>query len=167
MDVDDMADSNPNLSDKSNPTEQPLQATGHFESHFSDVVSAREFALVQADEYLSSFPGWSNAASNTTLHNGLRRLHDHSEHMSMTEIERICGQLNFRLELAHQTTWLLKAADVPFPKGLQCNEFNKKAFTRWRKQNAQNDVSKKYDLAVNKIFQNILPDPVDRMQGLP
>ena len=30
-----------------------------------------------------------------------------------------------------------------------------------------NDVSKNYNLAAGRISQNILPDPVDRMQGLP
>jgi hypothetical protein len=128
MDVDDMADTNPSLNNKSNPTEQPAQATGDLESHLTDAVSVRAFALVQADRYLASFPGWSNAANNTTLHNGLRRLHDHNEHMSMFEIERILGQSKFRLDLADRAFWLLEAADIPFPERLRCDEFNERAF---------------------------------------
>jgi hypothetical protein len=165
MDVDDTADTNPSPHNKSTPTEQPAQATGDLETHFTDAASARAFALVQADKYLSSFPGWSNAANNTTLHNSLRRLHNHNEHMSMVEIEGILGQLKFRLDLADRATWLLETADIPFPEGLRCDEFNERAFMMCKLGNPQSDASKKYDLAVTKIFRKILPDPVVSKQG--
>ncbi|KAH6633756.1 hypothetical protein C7974DRAFT_375798 [Boeremia exigua] len=140
------------------PSTPATQAAGQLSSRFTHIPSARAFVLEQANTYTHSFPGPSNAASNTTLHSHLRMLRDSTYDMSMGQLEHIHEQLCVRLALQHRATRLLAAAGIPLPYRLACTRFNEARLQKWKFENPADVVAQKYEAAAGKVF-GILPRP--------
>jgi hypothetical protein len=60
----------------------------------------------------------------------------------------------------------LGATDIVLPGGLRCNQWNERDFEANVRQFPGDDTAKKYDIAVNKIFTNVLSDPDEGQQGM-
>ncbi|KAF3040716.1 hypothetical protein E8E12_006902 [Didymella heteroderae] len=157
---------NPSPSNKQVSDHQPTQATGSFRERFDTVSSAREFVAFQARVYLSSFPGPDAAAGSGSLHGKLRQLLDRRVYIYMCALDALSLQVRYRLAMSHRATWLVKAAQLPMPGGKCCDQWNEaEDFKKLKRANPTSQISRRYDIAVRKIFANVLPEPAEE-QGL-
>lgn len=157
---------NPSPSNKQISDQRAVQATEGFRGRFDTVNSAREFVMFQAKMYLNSFPGRDNLAKNATLHGTLHRLRSRKFYANMEQLESISLQVRYRLALSHRATWLVKAAGLPLPDGKSCDHWEEASFQMWMREDPTEDVSRRYTMAVRKIFATVVPEPT-REQGLP
>ncbi|XPT04298.1 hypothetical protein M3J09_013378 [Ascochyta lentis] len=157
---------NPSPSNKLNSSIPVDVARGSFSRRFEFASAAREFVLVIADRYMSSFPGPNNTANNGPLHSLIQQVRDNKVILFQGSLDAIYYPVQFRLSMAHQATWLLNATGIPLPNGQRCNEWDETNFREYMRNFPEDSATAKWNLAVRVIFQNVLPNADKRLQGM-
>jgi hypothetical protein len=140
-------------------------STGGLGRGSESASTAREQVLAIATQYMNSFPGLDNAANNGPLHNLISSLQNNTYLLTKENLNTIYHPVRFRLLLAQQATWLLHAADIALPNGLRCNQWNESDFRKHIQLFPGSVVHKKYEIAVEEVFANILPKPCQPRHG--